>query len=232
MSFSRLLRKFSHPNLVSPASTDTEISRPASDSKRHPQRRQASEPTHTVPRPWKKKRSSTARSSISQQTSTPPLTPEAVGPTIESRVDEIFPPVPVIPSGGLTNAAVVSSPESVLAIDPVPDKLAEAWDAVKDDPRVAKASRELDTVGVCPLPRLFPGAISSWHLDDSAGTVLKDAQPFIPVITATVVTAAQTDVGKAVMHGIDKFSEGMPILMKALDELKAVHPFIGGELIQ
>ena len=34
------------------------------------------------------------------------------------------------------------------------------------------------------------------------------------------------------MDGIDKFSEGMPILMKALDELKAIHPFIGGELTQ
>jgi hypothetical protein len=78
----------------------------------------------------------------------------------------------------------------------------------------------------------FPDAISSWHLDDSAGTVLKDAQPFMPVIKATVVTAAQTDIGKAIKHGIDHFSEGMPILMKALDELKAVHPFIGGELIQ
>jgi hypothetical protein len=32
--------------------------------------------------------------------------------------------------------------------------------------------------------------------------------------------------------GIDNFSQGMPILMSALDELKAVHPFIGGELIQ
>jgi hypothetical protein len=31
--------------------------------------------------------------------------------------------------------------------------------------------------------------------------------------------------------GIDKFSQGMPLLMSALDELKAVHPFIGGELI-
>jgi hypothetical protein len=235
MSFSRLLRKFSHPSLVPPTSTDAGISRPAtSDPKSHPQRRQTSEPTYTVPRPWKKKRSSTTgRSSIiSQQTSTPPLTPEAEGLTTESRVDEIFPPVPVTPSARLTSAAVVSSPETVLAIDAVPDKLAEAWDAVKDDPGVAKASRELDTVGVCPLPRLFPDAISSWNLDDSAGTVLKDAQPFIPVITATVVTAAQSDVGKAIKHGIDKFSEGMPILMKALDELKAVHPFIGGELIQ
>jgi hypothetical protein len=27
---------------------------------------------------------------------------------------------------------------------------------------------------------------------------------------------------------IEKFSEGIPVLMCALDELKALHPFIGG----
>jgi len=48
---------------------------------------------------------------------------------------------------------------------------------------------------------------------------------------ATVVAAGQTDLGKAMKEGIAKLSEGMPIFMNALDELKAVHPFIGGALI-
>jgi len=38
-------------------------------------------------------------------------------------------------------------------------------------------------------------------------------------------------LGKAMKEGIAKLSEGMPIFMNALDELKAVHPFIGGALI-
>ena len=59
-----------------------------------------------------------------------------------------------------------------------------------------------------------------------------NAPPFIPVVTATVATVVQSDIGKALKDRIDKFSEGMPVLMNALDELKAVHPFIGGELIQ
>ena len=59
-----------------------------------------------------------------------------------------------------------------------------------------------------------------------------DAAPFIPIIEATVTAAAQSDIGKAIKDGIDKLSEGMPVLMKALDELKTVHPFVGGELIQ
>jgi hypothetical protein len=53
----------------------------------------------------------------------------------------------------------------------------------------------------------------------------------IPIVTATVAAAAQSDIGKAIKDRIDMFSEGMPVLMSALDELKAVHPFIGGELI-
>jgi hypothetical protein len=53
----------------------------------------------------------------------------------------------------------------------------------------------------------------------------------MPTITANVAAAEQSDIAKAIKHRIDKFSEGMPVLMKALDELKAVHPFIGGALI-
>jgi hypothetical protein len=54
----------------------------------------------------------------------------------------------------------------------------------------------------------------------------------MPLITATVAAAEQSDIAKAIKHQIDKFSEGMPVLMEALDELKTLHPFIGGELIQ
>jgi len=48
---------------------------------------------------------------------------------------------------------------------------------------------------------------------------------------ATVAAVEQTDVGKAIKDGINKVSEGMPVLMNALpvDELKAMHPFIRGE---
>jgi len=53
----------------------------------------------------------------------------------------------------------------------------------------------------------------------------------LPVVTATVVAAGQTDLGKTIKEGIDKFSEGMPIFMHALDELSSLHPFVGGELI-
>jgi hypothetical protein len=54
----------------------------------------------------------------------------------------------------------------------------------------------------------------------------------VPIVTATVAAAAQSDIGKVIKDRIDTFSQGMPVLMNALDELKAVHPFIGSELIQ
>jgi hypothetical protein len=67
----------------------------------------------------------------------------------------VSPPVLTIPSVLLTNVTVVPQPEMVPAIDPVPDKLADAWDAVKDDPKITNMSRALDTVGASPAPLLF-----------------------------------------------------------------------------
>jgi len=50
----------------------------------------------------------------------------------------------------------------------------------------------------------------------------------MPIVNATVTATMQTDVGKAIKDGINKFSEGMPVLMNTLDQLKSLHPFIGG----
>jgi hypothetical protein len=69
------------------------------------------------------------------------------------------------------------------------------------------------------------------HLDDVANTTQNNAAAFLPIAEATVVAFGQTDMGKAIKQGIDKFSEGIPVLMSALDELKSLHPFIGGALI-
>jgi hypothetical protein len=63
------------------------------------------------------------------------------------------PPVPAIPSIVVTNAAGVPSPEMVPAIGAVPDKLADAWEAVKNEPKIANMT--LDTVGVSSAPLLF-----------------------------------------------------------------------------
>jgi hypothetical protein len=52
--------------------------------------------------------------------------------------------------------------------------------------------------------------------------------PFAPVIKAAASVIGQSDIGMAVKEGIDHFFDGMPVFMSALDEVKSLHPFIGG----
>jgi hypothetical protein len=58
-------------------------------------------------------------------------------------------PLPPEPSVLLTKLSIVSSPDVMPVCSPVQDKLAEAWNAVKDDTRVAKISH---TVGMLLTP--------------------------------------------------------------------------------
>ena len=152
MPFTRLLKKFSQPTLARSRTADAESS--AADDSSIPQRgRQASESMVSIRRPWKAKRpSSTDHSSPSQSTLTPPLTSTAKGITIVDGVDEMSPPVPAIPNVLLASDTTVPSPGVVSAVGPVPDKLADAWDAVKDDPNIASTGRALDTVGMSSAP--------------------------------------------------------------------------------
>jgi len=152
MSFSRLLRKFSQPSLSHPAPAGSGNSpRISSDDPHERSRRQeASEPMPAIPRPWRRKRPSTMGRSIqSQTTSTPLLIPKVESPTPDVEVPEMPLPMPLPTSPGvlLTNLTVEPPPEMIPAVVPAPDKLAEAWDAVKADPTIAKPSRELDSVG-------------------------------------------------------------------------------------
>ena len=100
-------------------------------------------------------------------------------------------PLPPDPSVFLTNLAIVSPPETQ-------DKLAGAWEAVKDEPEVVDITRELDTVGLYLRLRLLSRCNLIVAPDDEVDTIQKDAQPFLPVITTTVVAAAQSGIDKAV----------------------------------
>ena len=152
MPFSRLLKNFSHPSPARSGPTDAE-SNTSDDSNVRQRGRQANESKATIRRPWKAKRpSSTDHSSPSQPKPTPPLTPKAKGTTTESGADEDSSPTPSIPNVPRTNVSVVPSPEMVPTVGSVTDKLADAWDLVKDDPKIAKTSRALDTVGVSSVP--------------------------------------------------------------------------------
>jgi len=100
----------------------------------------------------------TGHFSISRQSSTPPLTPKAESPLGQGGKRETLSekPLPSPQSILLTNPPTVSSPEVThVRSSSVQDKLAEAWDAVKNDSKIAKTTQELHTTGVCLLLKTF-----------------------------------------------------------------------------
>ena len=142
MPFPRLLKRYSQPTFARPGTTHDVEGSTSDDSNIHRQGRKAGESMAIIRRPWKAKRPS---SDPFQSTPTLPLTFRAKGPTTEIEPDEIS-RSPTIPSVPPTNPFVVPSPVMVPAVNPAPDKLADAWDAVKGDPKIA--DKTLDTVGV------------------------------------------------------------------------------------
>ncbi|SRR6266446_1620040 len=159
MSFARFkLKAFSQPNLRLAPSVPADAEGGTSDDSNTSRRElQASESIATIRRrPWKAKRpSATGHSSPSMSTPIPPSTSKAGNPTNESRVDTLSPSDPVIPHVHPTNIAVIPSPEAVPAIGAEPDKLADAWGAVKDGPKVASTGRARDADGVFSATSLF-----------------------------------------------------------------------------
>jgi hypothetical protein len=236
MSLSRLLKKFSQPNLAGPAPTDARAI-PSDDDSHKPlasDRQQASEPTLTILRSWRKKRPSTVGHSSLSQPSTPSLAPGAENLPPEHGVLEMpLPmPFPTTPSVLSTTTATGPPRPPESTFDRVPDKLVETWNTVRDDPRVTNESRGLDNAGTPLALGLHFNKTMIRLLGDALATTQKNAAPFMPTIEATVAGAEQTATAKAIKERIDKFSESMPIFMKALDELKSLHPFLRGELIQ
>jgi hypothetical protein len=150
MSFSRLLRKFSQPNLAHSSPTGAESSAPASanDLNERSRSRHASESTPSIPRPWRRKRPSTVDSGQSQLASTTPIIPKSESPTPDDRMAGIPQLTPLSTTPGvLVNVAMLPPPDIIPAIGPMPDTLTEAWDAVKDDPKITNASLKLGAVG-------------------------------------------------------------------------------------
>ena len=50
-------------------------------------------------------------------------------------------------------------------------------------------------------------------------------------MAAAVGAVEQSAVAKSIKEGIDKFFDGMPVFMNALDAVADLHPFIGGTWI-
>ena len=63
--------------------------------------------------------------------------------------------------------------------------------------------------------------------DDAVATTQGNIAPFKPLIAVAAVAIEQSEIVKG---RIDKFFEGMPVFMNALDAVGDLHPFIGGML--
>lgn len=148
-----LSKRSSQPNFARPGTThDAESG--TSDESNIRQRGWKAGESMAIHRLWKAKSPlSTGHSSSLKSAPTPPLISEAKGPTTKSEVDEVSSPSPAIPSVLLTNPSVIPPPVVAPAANPSPDKLADAWDAVKGDPKIAH--RTLDAVGVSSASSLF-----------------------------------------------------------------------------
>ncbi|KAI9464114.1 hypothetical protein BJY52DRAFT_887425 [Lactarius psammicola] len=213
MPFFNSLRKFGHPSAAHPASADLAGDPFSGNSDELPQRRRKSEPSPSLPRPWRRKVASTVSHASSSPPIEPalPITPKVENPVAGIAVLETPTPMPP-PVAPVTNPTMVPPTEMIPTISPTPDSLAATWDEVKGSPKG-------DGVGQSPVV-----------LGDSIATAQGNAPPFTPLSTVESSAVEQADIGKAVKEGmdhLDHFFDGMPVLMNALDEVKALYPFIG-----
>jgi hypothetical protein len=65
-------------------------------------------------------------------------------------------------------------------------------------------------------------------LGDAVEKVQNNIIPFQPLMAAAAGAVEQTAIAKSIKEGIDKFFDGMPVFMNALDAVAGLHPFIGG----
>jgi hypothetical protein len=144
MPFFSPLRKSSHASLTPAISVDL------GNSDEPPQHRKVTEPALSLPRPWKRKTSSTGTRSSSSLPMEPtlPKVESSAADAVEREVPAPM-PLPAVPGVFVTNLTMISPTEMIPATRPVPELLSETWDKVKDGPKVDTSSlgRGLDVLG-------------------------------------------------------------------------------------
>ncbi len=161
MPFFSLLRKSNQPSLARPASADVASDPFSANPDELPQRRRKTEPTPSLPRPWRRKAASTVTRASSSPPTGPalPVTPKVESPASDAAIREIPTPMPLPTGSGvfLTNLTMVPPTEMIQAISPVPDLLAATWDKVKEGPKGVSMDRSLDVLGAL-LPQIATGS--------------------------------------------------------------------------
>ncbi|KAF7366517.1 hypothetical protein MSAN_00909000 [Mycena sanguinolenta] len=126
-----------------------------------------------------------------------PPTPD----TPSTRAPNGIPPVPPLPAA-VTNGNVV--PQDDLSKD-----LQGAWASANTDPKASKADKALQ--------KLENGVAGAMAKETKSATII------------TTIKTGLTAVGgmEVIEERLNTFTEGMPVLMNALDEVAKLHPFIG-----
>ena len=164
MPFFNLSKKRS--NLIRAASADVASDPLSGDAGVLPQRRRETEPTTPLPRPWKRRGTSTPTRASSSLPMEPalPVAQTVESPAPEAAIREMPTPMPLPTGPGVffTNLAMVPPTEMIPTISPVPDLLSATWDDVKDGPKGGSIDRGIDVIG---KNRNFVGQDSSIDYD-------------------------------------------------------------------
>ena len=163
MSVARLLKKFGQTSLTRSTSSDGRSGPSTDDPNKLPHQQQARKPTLAFPHPLRKKRSSTTDHFYgSRPKSTSSLSPEAEDPTSEHEVHETSPQMPLPTTSTVFLSTVEPPPEIIPAVVPLPDKLTEVWNIVKDNPNVVNSSPGIHSVGTSSVFIQFSVLCSFW----------------------------------------------------------------------
>jgi len=126
-------------------------------------------------------------------------------------------------------------PETLTIADPnvprYPDAVKEAWDAANTElPQAHGVEKFLNSVG-----KLIVSVLCHLYADVAKAKVenavtLSDGQQAVVNTLAAPAKALMNapQIADGIQKGVNTFMETVPVLMKALDEVAKVHPFIAG----
>ena len=144
-------------------------------------------------------------------------------------------------SGRETGEEGASQATAVTLNDAIPayaDSLKEAWaGAFQKPPETQRAEKSLNVIGMLRF-LLSPVVVVVVHLSSDADSARKEkAQDTLAPLQGqlvnrfTVTMEAVMDtpqIAETIQNGVNTFMEAVPSLMKALDEVAKIHPFISG----
>lgn len=143
-------------------------------------------------------------------------------------------------SGRETDEEGASQATAVTLDDAIPayaDSLKEAWaGAFQKPPETQRAERSLNVIG---MSRFFilPVVVVVYLSSDADSARKEKAQDTLAPLQGqlvnrfTVTMEAVMDtpqIAETIQNGVNTFMEAVPSLMKALDEVAKIHPFISG----